>query len=278
MTRVLALLGAIAMIAGAVVVRGIIDDEDASADGTGRDPGGRVVCVPELRAVCPAGGSIEDAAVTADRLAGSGEVDAWLTFEPWPAMVDDARTRGGLDPLFEESEALAASALVAVGPEDAGDCDWACLVGGERRIGGRALDGGLGLLHLGAITAGVVGTSSFATNDLVPTVRSQISAVADAVQVSGAPVRQLLQSRAFFDVALAHEAEARAELDAASPDRKAGLALLYPSPVTYVVAVGAGDPRLLSGVGAALTDAGWEAPRTSGLPSAGVLTALRGLL
>lgn len=285
MSRLLALVGAIAMIAAAIVLRGALDDDggDGGGDGRGRDPDGQVVCATELRDVCPGGGVIEDVDVTADRLVAADAVppSAWLTFDPWPSMVDEARNRSGLEPLFPDRAGLASSPLVAVGPAELDGCDWSCLAGdGELRVGTRRLDGGLGLLHLAVIAGGLVGTVDFATNDLVPEVRSRLSAAADAAERSTDPVRQLLQSRAFFDVALSIEAEAAAALDAADPSRKAGLALLYPAPVANAVVVAAGDADLLGGVADRLVDAGWSADggSPSGLPSAGVLTALRGLL
>jgi len=279
-SRLLALVGAIAMIVVAIVVRGAIDDDDGGGR-AGGDGGERVVvCVTELRTYCPSDGIVEDAGRTADRLAGGEDVDAWLTFDPWPSIVDDARTRAGLEPLFLERTGLASSPLVAVGPADRGDCDWACLASDpDLRVGSRPFDtSGLGLLHLGAIASGVVGTPAFATNDLVPEVRSTLARTIESTEASGDPVRQLLQSRAFFDVALSVQAEAQPALDAASADRRAGLALLYPAPVANAVVVAAGDARLLPGVSADLMAAGWgDGGVDAALPSFGVLAALRGL-
>ncbi|HYD09123.1 MAG TPA: hypothetical protein VEA78_03390 [Acidimicrobiales bacterium] len=277
MSRVLAVLGALAMIVVAVVVRGAIDDDGDATDGRGRDPEGQVVCATELREVCPPGASIEDAATTADRLLTADGVDAWLTFEPWPAIVDDARVRAGLDPLFDEVEPLASSPLVAVGPSGTEET-WAEIAGGDLRVGTRDLTGGLGALHLGALATGLVGSTDFATNDLTPAIRSRLDAIAEDAETSSAPVRQLLQSRAFFDVALSFSAEAEAALAAADPSRSAGLTVLYPAPMAEMVAVAAGDAALAGDAGRSLLAAGWIEPGPSNLPSAGVLTALRGLL
>ena len=281
MSRALALVGALAMNVVAVVVRGALDDDGGDGDGGRVDAGDAVVvCVTELRSYCPSGGVVEDAGTTADRLGGGGTVDAWLTFDPWPSIVDDARNRGGLDPLVPDRAALASSPLVAVGPEVDDGCDWACLVTDPAlRIGTRRFDSGIGLLHLGAIASGIVGTTDFATNDLVPEVRSRLAAAIGAAEASGDPVKQLLQSRAFFDVALSVEAEARAALDAASPDRREGIALLYPAPVANAVVLAAGDADLLGDVGGELAADGWAGGGAdAGLPAPGVLAALRGLL
>jgi hypothetical protein len=101
-------------------------------------------------------------------------------------------------------------------------------------------------------------------------------------------VTRLLQSRAFFDVALSFEAEAKAALASASADRKAGLALQYPAPMAYldVVAVTVGTDRggdvidLRSRMARALVDLGWQGPEQApnGLPKAGVLVALQDLV
>ena len=282
MSRVLALVGAIAMIVVAVVVRGAIADDDGGGSGGG---GGRgdavVVCALELRAVCPDGGTVEDVGATADRLATS-EAEApatWLTFDPWPAMVDVVRAQAGLEPMFDADVApLAASALVVVGPDDLGECDWRCVIESDLQFGTRPLDGGLGLLHLSVLLGGILGTPSYATNDIDAFARSRVAQLADDVETSTGPVRQLLQSRAFFDVAFTHEAEAKAALGEADPSRSAGLALIYPLPVAFAVVVGTGDSTLLDDAADALLEGGWRAPEPSGLPSAGVMTALRGLL
>jgi hypothetical protein len=251
-TRLLALVGAVAMIVVAVVVRGAIaDDTDSGASGGGSD--GVVVCALELRDVCPDGAIVEEVAMTADRFATSGAEApaAWLTFDPWPAMVDVVRAQSGLEPMFDADLApLAASALVIVGPEELGECDWRCVVESGLRFGTRPLDGGLGLLHLSVLLGGIFGSPSYATNDI----------------------------DAFVDVAFTHEVEAKAALAEADPSRSAGLALIYPLPVAFAVVVGTGDVTLLDEAADALLEAGWREPESSGLPSAGVMTALRGLL
>jgi hypothetical protein len=279
-TRLLALVGAVAMIVVAVVVRGAIaDDTDSGASGGGSD--GVVVCALELRDVCPDGAIVEEVAMTADRFATSGAEApaAWLTFDPWPAMVDVVRAQSGLEPMFDADLApLAASALVIVGPEELGECDWRCVVESGLRFGTRPLDGGLGLLHLSVLLGGIFGSPSYATNDIDAFARSRIAQLVDEVEASTGPVRQLLQSRAFFDVAFTHEVEAKAALAEADPSRSAGLALIYPLPVAFAVVVGTGDVTLLDEAADALLEAGWREPESSGLPSAGVMTALRGLL
>jgi hypothetical protein len=176
---------------------------------------------------------------------------------------------------------LARSDLAAVVPESIGPCDWSCL--GDRatddlRFGGRPLDSGLGLLHAAAFTAGRLGTADYASNDLDTATQAWLRGIADAVDPVPSPVTRMLQIRASFDVALTHGAEAEQALATASEDRRAGLSVTYPDPVISVVAVAAtiGDVEVPDELADALRATRWSDPtdEPSGLPSAGVLTAL----
>jgi hypothetical protein len=174
---------------------------------------------------------------------------------------------------------LGASPLAAVVVTNKADCSWRC-IGEQPEIGGRSLAGGLGLLHLGAAATGFNGSPDFATNDLPGEFRAYLERFVDAMETVDQPVRRMLQTRgAEFDVALSYEAEAKPEFDNAAESNRAGLALTYPAPVIYAVVVAAGNPSLLAGVADDLLADGWQAASNpSGLPSAGVMTALRGLL
>lgn len=294
MSRVIALVVAAGLIVGAIAVRSAIDRDPGRSERTGVV---RVVCAEELAAACGTLAPLryqvvsEEAAITAERLAKDAAVDfdVWVVEEPWPGMVDDARTRAGLEPLFAHAKPpVARSPLVAVGPSSLKDCNWRCL--GDRapkdlRVGSRRLTTGVGTLELGAAAAGYLGRSDFASNDLDTTFDAWIGGFAGAVQVSNDPVIRLLQSPAFFDVALSYEADATLLLHQATADRKAGLDLLYPAPVAYVdvavvdiggaLATRAGD--VPSSLATALLQQGWQAPAATpnGLPRAGVLVALR---
>ena len=283
MKRLLAAIVAVGLIVGASAVRRTIDDDDGD---DGAAPGdGRVVCATELRDVCMqldgVDVTIEDATVTADQLATSGEdVGAWIVFEPWPAIVDDIRTRAGRPPLFEGRTAVARTRLVAVGPSSLETCDWRCLGDGTHRLGGRPLDSALGVVHVAAAASGWFGTSAYASNDFDAPFRSWLAGFTRSVTEDGAPVTRLLQSRAFFDAALSYEAEAQSALRDAAEDRKAGLALLYPEPVAHldVAVVGGGaSGALRDRLATLLVEAGWDEPSdaSSGLPAAGVVIALR---
>lgn len=296
MTRVAAVLAAFALIAGAVLIRHTLDGEDGDRGATdGHGTTMRVVCAEEMRAACGSLGfgprfeiTVEDAAVTADKLAGSAGgtvLDIWAVSQPWPAMVDEARGRAGLAPLFgDESTVVGSSEMVVVGGDIQG-CDWKCLGAGDRTLGTRPPGSGLGLLFVGAATAGYFGRADFATNDFDPAFDRWLAGLVEAIHPTGTPVTQLLQSRAFFDVALSYRAEAAPTLEAASDDRTVGLSLQRPSPAASLVGVIVTGPNglpseaddLASSLRLALADRGWidKAPATSGLPSPGVLTALR---
>jgi hypothetical protein len=284
MRRLLALVAAVGMVAGALYARGRIDDDGGEGGGSGGRV--RLVCAPELATACEEADAevrIEDAAVTADRLvaAETADLDAWVTPGPWPAIVDALRVPAGRAPLFErDTRSLAASRLGVVGPEDLEGTAWEALgrqVGeGDPRLGWRDPASGLGLLHVGAFTAGFFDGFEVATNDLElePGFDGYLDAVVEAAEVDGDPVARLLQSRAFFDAAATYEAEASAQLDAAAPGRRSGLAPLYPEPVVAVEAVLAGDLDLADNLADALMEEGWVEP---GLPtglSPGVLAAL----
>lgn len=137
MKRLLAVLGAVAMIGGAVLVRGIITGDDGGGGGSGGGGGGdgdtHLVCVPELEAACEAladeDGSItfevEEAGVTADRLTDpelqpdGSDVDGWVTLHPWPELVElrrELNQDGSV--LGEAGDVLATTLVDLVGPTE----------------------------------------------------------------------------------------------------------------------------------------------------------------
>ena len=104
MSRVLALLGAVALIVVAVVVRAVVLDDDGGAGADDPDRALVVACVPELEVACNAIDAATDVVVerpdqTIARLAAGEEVDAWVTFDPWPAMAEILEARAGLAPV-----------------------------------------------------------------------------------------------------------------------------------------------------------------------------------
>ena len=131
---------------------------------------------------------------------------------------------------------------------------------------------------MGAFTAGYFEEADIATNDFDQSFEDWLSSLAALIRVEPSPVRTILQSQALLDVALSTDQDATRQFVSAAPDRKAGLALLYPEPVASVDVVLAGSVGALDRtLSDALAAAGWSAPdpAPTGLPNAGVLLALR---
>ncbi len=281
--RVLAVLAAIGMIAGALYVRGRIDDDDGGGGGGG-DGGDEVtfVCAEEFADACEAvldDAVVEDAATTAERiLAGDPRPTAWLTPGPWPAIVDALRPTQ--TPLFGDGgEPIASSRLALVAGPDAPET-WEAAgrqVGeGDLRLAWRDPASGVGLLQVAAFAVGFFGDAEFARNDFAGEFTQYLEAIVDEAEVAGAPLeRRLQQGVSFADAVVSFEAEAVALLDEAAPGRRGDLRPLYPEPVVAVEAVLVGGDDLADDLAGALEEQGWEVPaRGSGLPSPGVLAAL----
>lgn len=140
MKRLLALVGAVVMIAGAVLVRGILDDGGASngnsdgGGGGGNDDGAtHLLCATELADTCAALAEedddvtfdVEPAGETAERLTdpafepAASDIDGWLTLQPWPALVELRRDLANQPAVLEApSDVLATTRLALVGPAD----------------------------------------------------------------------------------------------------------------------------------------------------------------
>jgi hypothetical protein len=186
----LAVLGAVAMVVAAVVVRNAIDDAGAGGS-TSSGAGGAVTvaCAEDLAAACDAldgaaGVTVvrETAATTAGRLAGDTHpaVDAWLTTSAWAGLVDVQRRFTGLDPLLGDGAVLARSPVVLVvdkdtrarlaDPQRCGTVGWVCL--GQQPATARpshaAPDTATGLVELAAATSAwfdAEGRQSFSRED-----------------------------------------------------------------------------------------------------------------
>lgn len=335
--RILALLAAVAMVVGAVAVRGAMDDDEERAT-----TALRLVCSTELAAVCDAlaadgrtdvRATVEAAAETAERLTalGQGEhagLDGWLVAGPWPAIVDEARDRDAKDALLDDGPVLARSPVVlAVWPDRAevlerhcegGTVGWRCLGENAGKPWSSLPDGdarwgpvkpGLppvstatGLAVLGAATVAWFGDQPVASStDLRdgPYQDWLDRLLRAAPGNTPATVETVLQrGPAAFDAVGTVEAEA-GPLLSRSP-RSPKPALLYPEPVaTADVVLGTTGGRaaqllreLVAGPAGkrALSASGWRVPGetlapgldpsralppASGLPSPGVLEALR---
>src|SRR5690349_13690367 len=101
------------MIVAAIVIRSAID----SGGSSGSSPSGpiTIACVTELAVECGALKNvtvrIEDASLTAHKLvAGNSGIDGWVTFDPWPAMVNvlaNAPVTGKTSPLARSDLVIA---------------------------------------------------------------------------------------------------------------------------------------------------------------------------
>ena len=213
--RVLALIIAVVLVLGAVVLRSRLDGDDADT-GT-RGPGDLVVvCPPDLGALCQAtlGDDyqvrVEDPVATRDGLieaptADAVEGDLWLVPAPWAEAVGAQRERDRVPVLTGEPTAPLARSpvLLAVSDERAtaleqgpcgGQLTWTCVGDATGRpwdtMGGQAAWGtvkagltdpasALGLPVLGAATAGYVGTLDYATNEISGELMSWLGAFAE---------------------------------------------------------------------------------------------------
>lgn len=116
--RVAAVLAAVALVVGAILLRNGLDDSSAASDDEPAQPGSySVVCSTEFAEVCQDlpdtyAVAVEAAGVTLDRLSAVESADlpdAWLTLDPFPAMLDETRERSHSLPA-----AVAASDVLAM--------------------------------------------------------------------------------------------------------------------------------------------------------------------
>ena len=283
MSRILAVLVTIGMVAGAIYIRDRIDDDGGG--GGGGNGGAQLVCDPVLEAACRAVSGdvvVEDAATTAERVIGadSFEGDGWVTAGPWPAMVDELRETAGRTPLFGDGgRVVASSRMAVVGPAETPG-PWRAVgdaVGGsDLRLGWRDPASGLGVLQVGAFAVGFFDGPDFATNDFDAAFRSYLEGIEDEAEVARNPLeRRLQQGVSFAAAVVSFQAEAERLLEEAAPGRRGDLQPLYPDPVVAVEAVLAGTEDGAGDLRESLNEQGWDVPADrSGLPSPGVLAAL----
>lgn len=264
LARLAAVGAAVAMVVGALALRGRLDDR--------RDDSRtvlRLVCSTEMAATCQDLAAtdrtvvvtIEAAEVTAARLVerDAPDLDGWLVAGPWPLFVAEARVRAGREALLTTSAALARSPVVLlVWPDRAtvlasrcnGAIGWGCLgeVAGTRwsDIGGQESWGpvkpghppvgtGEGLAVVGAATVGFFGRSDISRVDLDEDGYRQWLARLER-NLAGRPDSpvedMLLRGPAGVDAVGAIDAVARPLLDrSARTDKPMSI---YPSPVVAV--------------------------------------------
>lgn len=322
--RLLAVLAAVAMIVGAVVVRDRRDG-DGGASASGKP---RLVCATEFEAVCDglaadgkASVTVEPAADTADALAKLGPddqppYDGWLVTAPWPAMVNAQ----AVAPVVTPGPVVARSPVVLAVRSDrkallqtacGGPVGWKCLGAQAGRpwqqLGGdsgsvtpahAAVSGVAGLTVLGAATAGYFGTTDLSRENLDDAgFRSWLSGLERAAPDDDEPADTLASRPSAYDAVGALEAQV-GSLVASTRQPKADV--LYPDPVATADVVlattsGRGGPALSAllaspAARSLLAHQGWRIddqsrpswaqqgtvlPKSSNLPDAGVLAALR---
>ncbi|MGH9273062.1 MAG: hypothetical protein ACRDZU_00320, partial [Acidimicrobiales bacterium] len=191
--RVLAVLGAIALVFAAIVVRSALDDDDADASDNA-DGEVVLVCSSDLAAACANLDGVriieQDAAATAAGITEQAEaldgVDGWLTTSAWVEVVN-SRAPGRLD---TTSLVATSPVIVAVDPSRAAavttlcaeEALWGCLgtnageEWGDLGSGGQAAWGTLrtglpsanaavGLSVLASVASGFFEGTDFASND-----------------------------------------------------------------------------------------------------------------
>lgn len=302
--RLLAVLGAVAMVLVAVVVRGAIDDAGGGGGSGGSNGTLVVVCAHDLIDACKdlAGATVidADAATTADQIQHGTlpkGVDAWLTTSVWTEVVA-ARSPGRVD----GQTAIASSpVVVAVDPSrtaalrslcgaaslwrcigDATGNDWGTLGGdvrwGSLRVGLPSASSATGLGVLASVASGFFGNTAFARNDFdnttFPDWLDALTAPSDRGEPE--PVGTLLTARGRYT--------AVGDVAAAATGRDVDV--LTPSPaldVTVVLATFPGGDHVgdVDVIRKALVARGWTARSGSAvaptLQVSGVLAALHAL-
>jgi hypothetical protein len=298
---VLAVLAAVALVVGAVLIRNRIIDGNGGGGGggDGGDGGVTLACVTELEEACAALADaeddvevvVEDAGTTLEKLtAGDSGYNGWLTFDPWPAVVAAGRPAQSLG---DPGAGLAAAELLIAVPDNADPCGgpvtWRCL--GENaavNVGLPPPESALGLLLLGNAVSGYFGRTDVFTNDFeepgFDSWYDNLTAADDRDDPLGAlllvyPPTRLYDAvgtdRAQFDASVPGS-RADGRLDVAEPDPLASAVVV----MAPVAGAGGGD-RIAELAGSdalaeALADLGWDvgSSPSANLPDPGVLYAL----
>ncbi len=306
LAKLLALVVAVALVAGAFWYRGRGDGGGGSGDGDGgRNGTVRVACISELADVCRTtfdGDGFEvtvaDAAETATALqesTGEPPFDAWVTLDPWPAMVDVGRSTEQQPPLFEDRSVRVASSPLATLAQpglrdDAGAWErLASRAANGANVGVPAHDTALGAVVEGQAAVGLVGSPDFG-NEVFPEVVPVLKTVlASAPRLSSAELlRQMVVQQGSYDTVTGPSflVERTARTSEAQRRQLVSVATAPVVRAVVVVATVAGTDQadrvteLLTGETGvkALKESGWTVPADkgpTGLPAPDVLVALR---
>lgn len=267
-TRLLALVAAVAMVAGAVFVRGRLDQREE--DKVDRP---QLHCVTELLDVCRALGAgsteidviLQSAGDTIDlvtALQGDKGIDAWLTIEPWADMAEQARRTRSLPDLFERERLLIGRSPVgaAVWPDRLEamkaqcktDLTWKCLGQVAAKKQWAAVEGGKANPNWGPVKVGLAnaedhavaltilaaatqdyfgGRTDLSSADLEdPAFQDWLTALKDTAPTSQRSFNEVLAAGpSVADVHASTEAEVLRPLNASA--RLPKPVLIYPSPV-----------------------------------------------
>lgn len=295
--RLAAVVAAVLLVAGALVVRRQFLDDD-SPDGPTQATS--VVCITELAAACDALAgegfdvSIRDAGDTLDalaRLADPTAAPVWITVNPYPDMVDSLRQANGLPALAPTTVGIARTGLVlAASTEGRGDAltstcgttsvfecvvehvgdDWSDL-GGESSWGtvrpafGPVESTATGLSALAVATTAHLGFDEVGRDQLGQTgfitwIRGFTSAAGRTALSGGSPLATMITRPSALDIAATTEAEITSAGEPAN-----GFAVLYPEPgmsLQAVVAVPPGSgfaPSAVDVATRAVAADGWSA-------------------
>ena len=314
LARLLAVLAAVALVAGALVLRSALAGDDGSSDDEGPaggppDGGYQVLCDADLGdAACEAVAALDEVAevevLTADDAVaalteGAAQTwDAWLTLDPWPDMLDVARGEATLTPTTgTERVPVASSTSALLARADDLDCPapvtWACLADaatGGADIGMPALGSAGGPLVLGLAATGLEGTVDFGIGAVLGgPVEDQLADLLDSADPGTLAEQDDLATRPGTYQAIA-TIDGLAGPTAETPQgEQQGLAALALDPAATLGVVlaplgpegpGAVDRLRDQVTGQTVTDglaeAGWsgDAARTTGLPAPDLLYRL----
>jgi hypothetical protein len=262
MRRALAFVVAAGLIAGSVVLRDRIDENEER-----KSTVVHLVCITELAAVCneleaseasSVEVAVEPAAKTADRLSKPGpiDLDGWLVTPPWPDVVDGARQRSGLTELFDNpGPAVARSPLVIVVREQreatlraacGGTIQWKCIGDAAPKrwdgLGGDPLWGPVRPWHadpeteaIGLLAAGQATSAYFAPTPVTAfevddeSYLAWLTELEQAVRRTDGSVATMLTAPALVDIVGTTEADAGPQIASAAVTETP--VVLYPAPV-----------------------------------------------
>lgn len=316
--RIAALVLAVGLVAGAFVIRDRRNGDDGQAGPAtsagpttpgGTNPSGTftLVCATELRAACDqtALGSkvtvrVESAGVTAAALLAEADprrvLDAWLTVDPWPAIVDSrliAAGRGGIfgadtapiahspvgvavrTPRDQVLAATCGGAVTLACAADKGGTTWASIGGNVTwsRVRPAVTDAATSATGLAALAAAVreqrkdTGLTLTELQD-DPSFRAWLDKLEKGDAARGSALAQSV-AIPLYDAVLVPQAEYASTPGAANQFTFTG-ASGYEATVVLAQRPSSGAPGSLAGaVGAGLQKIGW----TTGAPASGAIEA-----